>query len=159
MPRTFPNYVISVDAVADADQASAPDQRSRRGEVIRFLLGGASTTLVSYAVYLLLLHWLPYVFAYAIAYLCGIVWSYFANTLFVFRRSPSMIRAALFPLVYLAQYIAGTGLLVLLVEGAGLPKAMAPLVVIVLTLPITYVLSRSIITNNFLGRFRRPPSL
>ena len=125
----------------------------RRDEIVRFVLGGASTTIVSYAIYLALLYWMPYVFAYSIAYVSGIAWSYFANTLFVFRRAPSVTRAALFPLVYLAQYVAGTLLLVLLVDVLHLSQKLAPLAVIVLTLPLTYVLSRHVITADL----ARPP--
>jgi putative flippase GtrA len=127
------------------------------GEIARFLLGGASTTLVSYAIYFVLLRWLPYVFAYAVAYASGIVWSYLMNTLFVFRHRPSLMRAALFPLVYVAQYIIGTALLVLLVEGLHLSQALAPLAVIVLTLPLTYVLSRRVITGDLKRSSQRQP--
>jgi len=130
------------------DASSATPAPGRRAEIARFLVGGASTTLVSWALYLVLLRWLPYVIAYSIAYVAGIAWSYFANTLFVFRRAPSVARAALFPLVYLAQYLAGTVLLMILVDVLHAPKAFAPLAVIVLTLPLTYVLSRHVITAN-----------
>lgn len=116
--------------------------------MVRFLLGGASTTIISYAIYLTLLNWLPYVFAYSVAYASGLVWSYLANTLFVFRRAPSLIRAALYPLVYLAQYLAGTLLLVLLVKALHVPPAVAPLAVVALTLPLTYFLSRYVITGD-----------
>lgn len=132
--------------------SQTPTCSGRRAEIARFLVGGASTTLVSYAIYLLLLHWMPYVVAYSIAYIAGIVFSYFANTLFVFRRAPSAVRAAVFPLVYLAQYLAGTLLLVILVDGLHIPKAFAPLAVIVLTLPLTYILSRRVITGDFRRR-------
>jgi len=135
--------------------SNASTARRRRDEVLRFLLGGASTTVVSYAIYLVLLSWLPYVFAYSIAYVSGIVWSYFANTLFVFRRALSVTRAALFPLVYLAQYLAGTLLLIVLVDVLRLPKTLAPLAVIVLTLPLTYVLSRHLITADLARTARR----
>lgn len=116
------------------------------GEVLRFLIGGASTTLVSYAAYLLLLPHFSYLVAYSIAYAIGIGWSYFANTLFVFRRRPSVKRALAFPLVYAIQYLAGTALLVVLVDGLHVGQNIAPLAVVILTLPVTYVLSRWIIT-------------
>ncbi len=116
------------------------------GEVLRFLIGGASTTLVSYAAYLLLLPHFSYLVAYSIAYAIGIGWSYFANTLFVFRRRPSVKRALAFPLVYAIQYLAGTALLVVLVDGLHVGQHIAPLAVVILTLPVTYVLSRWIIT-------------
>jgi putative flippase GtrA len=121
--------------------------RRRGPEILRFLAGGASTTAVSYAAYLLLLRWLPYFTAYAIAYAIGIAWSYFANTWFVFRQPARLSRALVFPLVYAAQYLLGALLLFVLVDRAGLPPALGPLLVVVLTLPLTYVLSRWVIAR------------
>ena len=66
-----------------------------------------------------------------------------------------MTRAALFPLVYLAQYLAGTLLLIVLVDVLHLPKTLGPLAVIVLTLPLTYVLSRHLITADVARTARR----
>ena len=117
------------------------------GEVLRFVIGGASTTLVSYAAYLLLLPHFSYLVAYSAAYAIGIGWSYFANTLFVFRRRPSVKRALAFPLVYAIQYLTGTALMVALVGGLQINQNVAPLAVVILTLPITYLLSRWIITT------------
>ena len=91
------------------------------------------------------LRWLAYPVAYGIAYVAGIAWSYAANTLFVFRTRPSLRRAAMFPFVYVAQYVVGTALLVALVDGAGVPRALAPAVVIVVTIPMTYLLSKRIL--------------
>lgn len=124
-----------------------PLQRIIAGPVGRFLLGGASTTLVSYAAYLVLLAFLPYLAAYWIAYAIGIAWSYFANTLFVFRGRPSLARALAFPLVYAVQLAAGSLLMVVLVGHFGLPAKIAPLLVVALTLPLTYVASRWIVTT------------
>ncbi|HEY6943234.1 GtrA family protein [Dokdonella sp.] len=115
--------------------------------MLRFLAGGASTTAVSYAVYLGLLARMPYVAAYSIAYAVGIAWSYFANTWFVFRERASIGRALAFPLVYLVQYLVGSLLLFVLVDGLHVPAAFGPLVVVVLTLPLTYLLSRRIIVR------------
>ncbi|MGN6517798.1 MAG: GtrA family protein [Dokdonella sp.] len=127
-------------------KVAAPPRRGR--EILRFLAGGASTTAVSYAVYLLLLARLPYVAAYSIAYAVGIAWSYFANTWFVFRERASVSRALAFPLVYAVQYLVGSLLLFALVDGLHVPAAFGPLLVVVLTLPLTYVLSRRIIVRS-----------
>ena len=125
----------------------SPRWRARTSEIARFLIGGASTTVASYIVYLLLLPHLAYLVAYGIAYATGIAWSYLASTLFVFRRRPSIGRALAFPLTYVVQYLAGSVLLVLLVDTLGVRKTFAPLVVVIATLPMTYLLSRWIITS------------
>ena len=131
-------------------------QRIAAGPAGRFLLGGASTTLVSYAAYLVLLAFLPYLAAYWVAYAIGVAWSYFANTLFVFRQRPSLARALAFPLVYAIQLAAGSLLMVVLVRHFGLPAKVAPLLVVVLTLPLTYFASRWIVTTPHF--FRRIPA-
>lgn len=118
---------------------------------LRFLLGGISTTIVSYVVYLLLLPHFPYLVAYAIGYGTGVVWSYFVNTWFVFKRRASLKRGLVFPIVYLAQYLLGSALLVVLVDHLHVPAKIAPLAIIVLTLPVTYILSRWIITARTRG--------
>jgi len=115
-------------------------------EFLRFLAGGASTTLISYAAYLLFLKFFPYLPAYTAAYLLGITWSYFVNTLFVFRRRPNVKRALAYPLVYVAQYLVSTISLTFLVEYIKADQDLAPLIVIILTLPLTYILSRLIVT-------------
>lgn len=114
-------------------------------QVARFLIGGASTTLVSYGAYLLLLRWLPYLAAYAIAFALGIAWSYATNVLFVFRTTPTVVRALAFPLVYLVQWAVGSVMLIVAVDGLRIPASLGPLVVVVATLPLTYLLSRWIL--------------
>jgi putative flippase GtrA len=118
---------------------------STRGEVIRFLAGGASTTLVSYAVYLLLLPWLPYLVAYGVSYAVGIVWSYFISVRFVFGGQWSWSGLFKFPIVYLVQLLIGALTVWIAVDKIGLPAAVAPLLAIVVSLPITFLLSRRLI--------------
>ena len=84
-------------------------------EFARFLFAGAVNTGISYAAYLLLLTVLPYLAAYAISYLLGIVLSYLLLTRFVFRAPPRLSTAVRFPLVYVAQYLLGSAVLALLV--------------------------------------------
>ncbi len=50
-----------------------------------------------------------------------------------------------YPLVYLLQYILAALMLSLMVERLGIPKEIAPLLIIVLLLPVTYLLSKTIL--------------
>jgi putative flippase GtrA len=114
------------------------------GEAFRFALGAVLNVVVGYGSYLLLLHWLHYVAAYAIAYVIGIAVSYVFNAFIVFRQ-PMRARAALtFPLVYIVQFLLGLVLLKVLVEALHIPVWMGPLLVSALTLPVTFVMSRII---------------
>jgi len=115
-----------------------------RAEFVRFLLVGATNTLFSYLVYLLLLTVMPYMGAYTLAYAAGIVLSYFLNVRFVFRKRASLSTFFRFPFVYLIQYGLGALLLRLLV-GAGLDPRLAMAGVLVITIPVTFVASRFVL--------------
>jgi putative flippase GtrA len=119
----------------------------RFGRKLRFLLGGALNTALTYLLYLGLRGLLGYQLAYFVAYLAGIALSYLINAIVVFRRPLSWGSALAFPLVYVLQYIAGAGLLALFVEGLGLDERLAPLVVVLLLLPGTYLMTRFVLAR------------
>lgn len=121
------------------------------GEFIRFLLVGAANTLLSYFIYWLLLKILPYLFAYSLAYCIGIVISYLLNVRFVFRQDISLASFLTFPLVYLLQYGLGVLMLWTLVGRVGLSPELAMVGVILITIPVTFLVSRLI-----LGRKHQP---
>jgi putative flippase GtrA len=112
---------------------------------IRFFAGGVATTVVSYAVYLALVPFLSYQRAYFAAYVLGIAVAYVINSVLVFRVPLSRSRFVIYPLIYLFQYAMAAGLLALGVEVVGLPVKLAPLAVIVVMVPISYVLNRLVL--------------
>lgn len=114
-------------------------------EAIRFLLAGGANTVVTYLIYLLLLHVLPYRVAYSATFVLGIVLGYTLNTRYVFRATWQWKRLAAYPLVYVVQYLLGVLLLTMLVERGLANEQVAPLVVVVLSLPIVFITSRLII--------------
>lgn len=107
-----------------------------------FILVGVINTAVTYGLYLLLLVWLHYQVAYAIAYVTGIVLSYLLNATFVFSVSLSWRSFFSFPLVYLVQYAICLMAMYVLVEGFHLNLKLAPLIITAATIPITYILSK-----------------
>ena len=116
-----------------------------QGEVLRFLLGGVLNTVVGYGCYLLLLRWMHYELAYAIAYVLGIGVSYAFSTAFVFRQPMRWRSALYFPLVYLLQFLISFVLLKVLIDLLHAPVWFSPLLLLVITIPATFVLSRFII--------------
>jgi putative flippase GtrA len=118
----------------------------------RFIIAGAVNTGVTYVIYLGLALFLPYTVAYTITTIIGIFLSYALNALFVFRRELALSAALQYPTVYLVQYIMGLILLYLLVEKARMSKFLAPLLIVVVTVPITYLLSRYVISGRKAGQ-------
>lgn len=114
-------------------------------EFFRFLLVGVSNTLVAYVVFLLLLPFLPYLYAYTLSYCVGVVNSYFMNVLFVFKKKISLHSFLKFPFVYVVQYFLGASIMWLLVGKLAVSPVWAYGVVIVVTVPVTFVASRFVL--------------
>lgn len=123
------------------------NKRPRTSEILRFLSAGAINTALTYGIYLALLTSIRYEAAYAVAFVIGVAMNYLISSLFVFKRAINWRAAFAFPLVYVVQLALGSVLLILLVEYLSIAESLAPLLVIILTLPITYLLARIIIVG------------
>lgn len=114
-------------------------------EFLKFVLVGGANTVLGYVLFALLTPFMHYGIAYSISYVIGVVFAYVANSLFVFHEPLAWRKFMAFPLVYVVQYLIGITLLPVLIEVFGVPELLALPVVIVATLPVTYLLSRFII--------------
>ena len=116
-----------------------------RLEFARFLLVGATNTLLSYLLYLLLLTFLAYLPAYSIAYCAGILISYFMNVRFVFKKRVRLASFLKFQIIYVLQYTLGIMVLWLLVGKAGISPALAMIGSIIVTIPVTFMANRFVL--------------
>jgi putative flippase GtrA len=114
-------------------------------EKVRFVVAGITTTIFSYLLYLLLLLWLRPVPAYVVAYVAGIGWGYSVNSVWVFRRGWTWAGLVSYPLVYLIQAIVSFAVFSVLLDTLYFPPVVAPLILIVIMLPINYVLGKWIV--------------
>ena len=112
---------------------------------INFVFFGGVNTAVTYLLYLLLSYVMHYQLAYLIAYASGIVFAYILNLLFVFNAQSSFKKILGYPLIYVVQYLLGAALMYLLLSIFGLPNAVAPLVVAVLLVPVSYYMNKMIL--------------
>jgi putative flippase GtrA len=123
-----------------------------RGAVVRFAVVGVVNTGVYYGVYLLLRALMPYVVATVAALAVAMVGSFFLSCYWTFRTRPTWRKFALFPLGNVSSYAMTTLGVVVLVEWVGLDDRLAPLLAAVAALPVTFLLSRWILTNSRPGR-------
>lgn len=114
-------------------------------QVVSFALSGGANTAATFVLYWLLLLLMHYQAAYAISFVAGIALSYVLNTRFVFQTSHSWRKLALYPLVYLASYVAGAGVLAIAVTKLGVTPWLAPVISACVTLPLTFFLSRAVL--------------
>lgn len=114
-------------------------------EFYRFIFWGGINTLAGYLIYALLLLFLPYLVSYSIAYVLSIFISYFLNAKFVFNQELRLSKAIKYPLVYVTQYLVGIIGLYLLVQVLRVNKLLAPALVVLITIPATFFLSRRVV--------------
>lgn len=114
-------------------------------EFLRFLVSGGLNTLFTYLIYLLLLTLLDYRVAYTFSYIFGIFVSYGLNVRFVFRQKVTFKSFIQFPLVYLLQYLINLVLLYILVDHLHISKIIVPIISVLITIPISFLLSKIII--------------
>ncbi|MDB5770657.1 MAG: GtrA family protein [Burkholderia sp.] len=114
----------------------------REGSSLRFLLAGGLNTGVTYLMYLGLLQVTSYQVSYAIAFVSGIAISYVLGRVFVFKVHQGYRSALMLPLVYLIQYLTGAAVVWAWVDLMHQHPTLAPAISIVVTLPLTYFLSK-----------------
>lgn len=114
------------------------------GQFARFVGSGGFNTALTYGAYLLLLQVLPYGVAYTVSYASGIALAFVLNRFWVFRAPQRRHGMVWHTALYLAQYLAGLGIVLLWVDVLGGPALLAPAVSIVLLLPLTFWLSRKV---------------
>lgn len=117
----------------------------------RFLVAGALNSAATYLLYLAALWVLPYRWAYTLAYVAGIGIAFVLNSLFVFRVPLRWRKLLRFPLVYLVQYLLGIVVLSLAVERLGLDPRLGPIAVLLVTVPVSFVLSRWVLRERGAG--------
>lgn len=115
-----------------------------RRPFLRFLLSGGVNTLLTYALYLLLMKFMPYWLAYSASFTTGIGLTYALNRLFVFGEHRGVRSFLGLPLVYGIQYVIGLLLLWLWVVVAGLDARLGPLISAAITAPLTFFMTRSL---------------
>ncbi|WP_424193880.1 GtrA family protein [Ampullimonas aquatilis] len=115
---------------------------------VRFLAVGTLNTGVTLGLYYLLQEITYYQIAYTIAYGIGILISYYLNTTLVFKEPVRLKSLATYPLVYLTQYLLSALFLSLFIEIFNISTQIGPILVSIIMIPITYLMSRWVLTNN-----------
>jgi len=121
--------------------------RSSSRQIARFVVVGALNSGLSYLAYLALLKWVSYRWAYSLAYVAGIFLSFFLNSRRVFRVRLRWRNLLRYPVVYVVQYLLGYVVLYAAVDLAGIDSRLAPVVVLAVTVPVTFVLSRRVLAE------------
>ena len=118
-------------------------------QFIKFGVVGLSNTLISYGMYAVLTYiGVPYVLASVIGFMVSVLNSFFWNNRFVFKKNAGEQRNLWYTLAKTFLAYAGTGLflssilLVLFVEKMGISKYIAPILSLVITIPLNFIINK-----------------
>lgn len=114
-------------------------------EVLLWVIGGGINTAITYGLYLLLKIYISYRVAFSASYIVGIIFAYYYNSLVVFKSPLSFKKFIQFPVVYLVQYLLNLGLLEVFVQVLRVNTTVAPIFVLIIVTPVTYLLSKVIL--------------
>ncbi len=117
-------------------------------QFIRFLAIGGANTLATYIVYLAILRWVSYPFAYTLSMILGIIFAYLGNTIFVFKTAISWSTFLQYPLIYAIQYLMGLALFLIEIQLLGISDYLAPLINVMLMIPFTYLMNQVVLKRN-----------
>ncbi|GBU96534.1 flippase GtxA [Staphylococcus aureus] len=119
-------------------------------EILKFIIVGGINTLNYYVVYLLLLKLfhIEYMISHITGFIVAFVISYYLNCYFVYRVKPTWRKFISFPITQIVNVSLQTVLLYVFVSWLNLPAEIAPFAGLVITIPITFVLSKWILKDS-----------
>ena len=116
-------------------------QREKLGEVLRFGVVGVLATLIQYAVYWVLIHWLNPSLSMTIGYIISFAFNFLASTRYTFRVKANARRGAGFALSHGVNWLLQM-LTLNLFLWLGVSKQWAPIPVFCICVPVNFLLVR-----------------
>ncbi|PTE73762.1 GtrA family protein [Staphylococcus devriesei] len=118
-------------------------------EIIKFVIVGGINTLDYYITYLILLKLLNvnYMISHIIGFIVSFIISYYLNCYFVYKVKPTLKKFLSFPITQVVNIGTQTLLLYIFVRWFNFPSEIAPFVGLIVTIPITFILSKWILRD------------
>jgi putative flippase GtrA len=120
---------------------------------LRFIAVGGFNTAVTYGIYCLLVFWLHPQLAWLTVFCLGLAMGFYLHTRLVFRGSLGTGKALGYTLVQLLLYALSSVIIHLAMSQLGLGPRIAGAIAIAINVPISFLLSRRILSD------RGPPSM
>lgn len=112
-------------------------------EILRFGIVGVVATALHYMIYWILQHWINVNVAYTIGYFLSFIANYFLSAQFTFREKTTTRNGIGFAGAHLFNYLFQMVLLNIFLW-LGVSKALAPLPVYCIAVPVNFILVRTV---------------
>ncbi|MCD8821387.1 GtrA family protein [Staphylococcus gallinarum] len=118
-------------------------------EIIKFIIVGGINTIDYYIVYLFLLKilGLNYLISHLTGFIVSFIISYYLNCYFVYKVTPTWKKFIQFPITQVINMGMQTLLLYIFVQWFQVSSVIAPFVGLIITIPITFILSKYILRD------------
>lgn len=113
-------------------------------QFIKFGIVGVSNTVISLVVYYLLL-WLgaPYLIANTISWIVSVFNAFYWNNRYVFKNDTPWLKSLVKTYIsYSVSFLVGSLLLVGFIEGIGVSDKIAPLLTLVVSIPMNFAMNK-----------------
>jgi putative flippase GtrA len=110
----------------------------------KYLITGFVNTITTYSIYISLLQIISIFYAYSTAYIIGLFIGLFFHSKFVFKVKINIYITIIYLMFYLFNYFFSGILLWLFVEKFYYSKVIAPLLVLFISIPINFFLTKLI---------------
>lgn len=124
-----------------------PERVKDLWRLARFGVTGVISSLIHYAAYCVAIRWMGAATSYTIGYAVGLICNYFLTTFFTFQRRPSWSNALGFASSHAVNYILEILLLELFLW-IGMGELLAPIIVMVIVVPINFLLLRYVFVHH-----------
>ncbi|MEB7039753.1 GtrA family protein [Staphylococcus gallinarum] len=118
-------------------------------EIMKFIIVGGINTVDYYIVYLFLLKilGLNYLISHLTGFIVSFIISYYLNCYFVYKVTPTWKKFIQFPITQVINMGMQTLLLYIFVQWFQVSSVIAPFVGLIITIPITFILSKYILRD------------
>jgi putative flippase GtrA len=114
---------------------------------IKFVFVGGFNTLNYYSLYLILVFFIPYLYAHLIAFIYSAFVSYFLTSIFTFNEKPNIKTFLAFPITIVPNLVLSTlGSYVLVTTGI-IDEKFASIFMMIIIIPVTFIISKIVFKN------------
>jgi putative flippase GtrA len=124
---------------------------ARMKEARNFVIVGIGNLFFSYTIYLMMNLVTTYTLAFGVSFFSGVLFSAYCNSRYSFSARLTAARLAVFTVVCLVNYFIGLQFLKWFVEGLGIHEAAAPILVIAVMVPISFLGTRLALVGSLTG--------
>lgn len=115
----------------------------------KFSLVGALTTFSGYFIYLFFLFFFSPMTSYVLSFITGIALSLALNAKYTFATKPTALKALAYAIFYAASMGLGAGILTIAIDFMGVAPRLAPLLVLLVTVPVNFLCTQYILARDF----------